>query len=70
MLFQGLTRMAGYGALGLYDSNTLTLLLAALPTMVLGSWLGAGVIRRFDAALFNRAFGVVLLASGAALIFK
>ena len=70
MLFQGLTRMAGYGALGLYDSNTLTLLLAALPTMVLGSWLGAGVIRRFDAALFNRAVGVVLLASGAALIFK
>ncbi len=70
MLFQGLTRMAGYGMLGLYDATVLTLLIAALPTMLLGSWLGATVIRRFDAALFNRAVGVVLFASGAALILK
>lgn len=70
MLFQGLTRMAGYGMLGLYDWNTLTLLAAALPMMIAGSWLGARVIRRFDEVLFNRVVGVVLLASGAALIFK
>lgn len=70
MLFQGLTRMAGYGMLGFYDAGTLTLLIAALPMMLLGSWLGTSVIRRFDVALFNRAVGVVLLVSGAALILK
>jgi uncharacterized membrane protein YfcA len=38
--------------------------------MLAGSWLGARVIRRFDQVLFNRAVGIVLLVSGAALIFK
>lgn len=70
MLFQGLTRMAGYAALGFYDGSVLTLLAAALPMMVIGSWLGARVVRRFDPVLFNRAVGAVLLVSGAALIFK
>lgn len=70
MLFQGLTRIAGYATLGLYDGTALTLLAAALPMMLAGSWLGARVIRRFDQVLFNRAVGIVLLASGAALIFK
>ncbi len=70
MLLQGLTRIAGYLMLGLYDSGTLTLLAAALPMMVVGSVLGVRVVRRFDQAMFSRAVGVVLLASGAALIFK
>ncbi len=70
MLLQGLTRIAGYLMLGLYDSGTLTLLAAALPMMVVGSVLGVRVVRRFDQAMFSRAIGVVLLASGAALIFK
>lgn len=70
MLFQGLTRVAGYLTLGLYDSGALTLLAAALPMMVVGSVLGVRVVRRFDQTMFSRAVGVVLLASGAALIFK
>lgn len=70
MLFQGLTRIAGYVMLGLYDGGTLTLLAAALPMVVVGSVLGARIVRRFDQAVFSRAIGVVLLASGAALIFK
>ncbi len=70
MLLQGLARVAGYVTLGLYDSGTLLLLAAALPMMVAGSVLGAKIVRRFDQALFSRAIGVVLLASGAALIFK
>lgn len=70
MLFQGLTRMAGYAALGLYDRHTLLLLAAALPMMLVGSLLGARVVRRFDPLWFNRAVGAVLLASGTALIFK
>ena len=48
----------------------LTLLVMALPLMLAGSWLGVRLIRRFDQALFNRAVGVVLLVSGAALTFK
>lgn len=70
MLFQGLTRIVGYVMLGLYDSGALTLLAAALPMMVAGSVLGARVVRRFNPAVFSRAVGVVLLVSGAALIFK
>jgi len=70
MLFQGLTRIAGYAALGLYDLHVLLLLAAALPMMLAGSWLGARLVRRFDPLWFNRAVGAVLLASGMALIFK
>lgn len=70
MLFQGLTRIAGYLTLGLYDSGALTLLAAALPMMVVGSVLGVRIVRRFDQAMFSRAVGLVLLASGTALIFK
>lgn len=70
MLFQGLVRVAGYAAFGFYDAHALTLLAMALPLMLLGSWLGVRLIRHFDQALFNRAVGVVLLASGAALAFK
>jgi len=70
MLIQGLTRIAGYATLGFYDGPVLMLLAAALPMVVIGSWLGARVVRRFDPVLFSRAVGVVLLVSGAALIFK
>jgi uncharacterized protein len=70
MLFQGLTRIAGYATLGLYDRHALLLLAAALPMVVVGSWLGARVVRRFDPVLFSRAVGVVLLVSGTALMFK
>lgn len=70
MLFQGVTRMAGYAVMGLYDRHVLMLLAAALPTMLLGSWLGAKLIRRVNAEWFNRAIGVVLLASGGALLIK
>jgi hypothetical protein len=70
MLFQGLTRVAGYATLGLYDGQTLKLLVTALPMMIIGSWLGVRMVRRFDAVVFNRAVGVVLLVSGGALLFK
>ncbi|MDP1536202.1 MAG: sulfite exporter TauE/SafE family protein [Burkholderiales bacterium] len=70
MLFQGLTRIAGYATLGLYDGQTLKLLGVALPLMIIGSVLGVRAVRRFDAVVFNRAVGVVLLVSGGALLFK
>ena len=70
MLCQGVTRLIGYAVMGLYDRHVLLLLAAALPMMLVGSWLGARLIRRFDPAWFNRAVGIVLLASGAALLIK
>jgi uncharacterized protein len=70
MLFQGLTRIAGYASLGLYDRQVMLLLAAALPMMVVGSWLGARLVRRFDQVLFQRVLGVVLLVSGTALALK
>jgi len=70
MLFQGLTRIGGYAALGFYDGHAMLLLLAAVPLMVLGSWLGNTVVRRFNPARFSRAIGVVLLLSGVALYLK
>lgn len=70
MLFQGLVRIAGYAVFGLYDAHALMLLATALPLMLVGSWFGVRLIRRFDQALFNRAVGAVLLVSGAALVFK
>jgi len=70
MLFQGLTRVAGYAALGLYDQHALLLLAAALPMMLVGSWLGARLVRRFDPLWFNRGVGAGRLARGMALIFR
>lgn len=70
MLFQGTARTAGYAMLGFYDGQALLLLAAALPTMMLGSWLGARLIRSFNPVWFNRAVGSVLLVSGAALVYR
>lgn len=70
MLFQGVTRLIGYAVMGLYDRHVLLLLAAALPVMMAGSWFGTRLIRRFDPAWFSRAVGVVLLASGGALLIK
>jgi uncharacterized membrane protein YfcA len=70
MLFQGLTRIGGYAALGFYNAPLLVMLAMALPLMVLGSWLGAYVVRRVDQARFNRIIGAVMLVSGAALLLK
>ncbi len=70
MLFQGLTRMAGYGALGFYDGHVLVLLAAALPLMLAGQVFGTRLVRRFNPLWFGRAVGAVLLASGFALLLK
>lgn len=70
MLFQGLTRIGGYAGLGLFNSATLTVLVAALPMMLIGSYFGVRLIRHFDQAKFNRAVSCVLMVSGLALIIK
>lgn len=70
MLFQGLTRIGGYAALGFYDAAVLGMLVAGLPMMLLGSWLGARAVSRYDQTKFNRAIALVMMCSGAALLLK
>jgi uncharacterized membrane protein YfcA len=70
MLFQGLTRLGGYAGLGMYNSATLTVLAAALPMMLIGTYFGVRLIHRFDQTKFNRVVSCVLIFSGLALILK
>lgn len=70
MLCLSIYRIAGYAGFGFLDRESLTLLAMALPPMLVGAWLGERVVRRFDPVRFSRAVGVVILASGVALIVK
>jgi uncharacterized protein len=65
-----LARTGGYAGLGLYDQTALFLLAAALPLMVLGSWLGDRVVQRFNEKKFGQLVGGVLLITGAALVAR
>lgn len=70
MLTMGTTRIVGFLATGMYTKKVLTMLAVGLPIVLLGGWLGARVVARFDQAIFARLVGCVLLASGSILIFK
>lgn len=70
LLTQAVMRLAGYFSLGFYDSDTLLMLAAALPLMLIGTRLGGLVSGRIDQLMFNRIVGAVLLCSGAVLLFK
>lgn len=70
MLIQAAARIAGYAGAGFYDLTSLVLLAAALPMMMLGSWLGGRFVRSLDQRRFNVAVSCVLFASGALLLFK
>ena len=70
MLLQGLVRIGGYAGLGFYDVSSLALLVASLPPMLLGSYIGVRLVQRYDQTKFNRVVGGVVLISGAALLFK
>lgn len=70
MLIQGTARIAGYAGAGFYDFTSLTLLAAALPMMMLGSWLGGRFVLRLDQRKFNVAVSCVLFVSGALLLFR
>lgn len=70
MLTLGGTRIIGFLLAGMYTQKVLLLLLAGLPLMLLGGYLGARLVRRFDQQRFNTLVGCILLASGALLVFK
>lgn len=70
LLVQAALRSTGYAGLGLYDRATLAVLAVALPFMWLGGRLAERIAGRLEPHVFGRIVGVVLLASGAALLFK
>lgn len=70
MLTMGTTRIVGFLATGMYTKKVLTMLAVGIPIVLLGGWVGARVVARFDQAVFGRLVACVLLVSGSILIFK
>lgn len=70
MLTMGSTRILGFLATGMYTKKVLTMIAVGLPLVLIGGWIGARVVQRFDQERFGRAVGCVLLLSGGILIFK
>jgi uncharacterized membrane protein YfcA len=70
LTIQGCLRMAGYARLGFFDQTTPLLVAAGLPMMLLGSALGHSLAGRLDQRWFNAGVSGLLLACGAALVFK
>jgi uncharacterized membrane protein YfcA len=63
-------RIAGYASLGFYGVSAWIVLAAAVPGMIVGSWLGDRLVRRFDQKQFGRFVAATLMASGVALLLK
>jgi hypothetical protein len=70
LMFQALARIAGYAQLGFYDYTVMLLIVAGLPLMLVGAWVGGILGGRIDQVLFNRCVAALLFVSGVALILK
>ena len=58
-----------FGAKGAVSADTIRLFLFGLPVLLAGTWLGMKLYGRLDETAFRKVVLVLLLASGAALIF-
>lgn len=65
-----LLRVGGYAGMGLYQGAVLLALLAAIPFMVLGSWIGDAYVQRLDQRRFSQGVCVLLLVCGTALVVR
>jgi hypothetical protein len=70
LMFQALARIAGYAQLGFYDYTVMLLIVAGLPLMLAGAWVGGILGGRIEQGLFNRCVAALLLVSGVALMLK
>jgi uncharacterized membrane protein YfcA len=59
----------GLGTAGMVDAATAKLFLLGLPVLLAGTWLGLKLYGRLDEAAFRNILLVLVLASGAALLF-
>jgi len=69
-LIDGSSRITGYFFSGFYSGETMYLLAAALPIMVVGMYLGGHVHTNISQQGFQRAIGILLVGSGMALLLR
>jgi uncharacterized membrane protein YfcA len=70
MIALGVTRIVGYAVVGMYNATVLTLLVAGIPLMLLGGYLGNRIVQRFNQRRFNLAVGCIIFISGILLVLK
>lgn len=70
LMVQAVLRVGGYARLGFYDYRSLILVATGLPLMMLGSSIGHWLAGRLEQRWFDLFVSLLLLLSGAALIFK
>ncbi len=69
-LIDGGSRIVGYLFSGFYSGETMYLLAAALPIMIIGMYLGGHVHTTISQQNFQRAIGLLLVVSGMALLLR
>lgn len=68
LLVLGLLRSAAYLASGVFRAQDFVLIAGALVPVAIGTWVGDRLHHRLDPAAFRRGVGVLLIASGLALM--
>lgn len=69
-LVDGGVRIAGYTANGLYTSQVLLLVAILFPVLFVGMYVGHHLHIKIDQKLFNQLISVILMMSGAMLLYK
>lgn len=69
-LAEMIARIAGYGAVGYYTTDTLLLCVLLLPLMAAGTWVGERLGNRISQEVFSRLLALLLLLAGASLLAK
>jgi uncharacterized membrane protein YfcA len=69
-LLDGGVRLVAYAVMGLLNRDTLLHILAALPIAAVGLWAGGHIQTGLTQPTFVKIIGVLLLASGAALLIR
>jgi uncharacterized protein len=70
MVCMAIVRLTGYASLGFLDATGLKYLAAAIPLMMIGSYLGERLVRHVEQRRFERVLGGILIVSGAVLVLK
>ena len=69
-LIDGSSRIVGYFLSGFYELDTMILLAAALPVMVIAMYVGGHIHTNISQQTFQQGIGVLLIGSGMALLWQ